>query len=156
NLSVTSVVRCSIQLSYGRVAGWPRRGSGEEGRTLVKAARRCKPCDGHATPPPGPGKMGPNPFCRLGKLPVLDLFRAFHEHGRLLSDRSGCTAMFATRLQAAFSIIALVGLVLGLAAPAFAQDLSAADRSAIRDVIQGQVEAFRRDDGEGAFGYASP
>ena len=41
-------------------------------------------------------------------------------------------------------------------APATAQDLSATDRSAIRDVIQGQVEAFRRDDGGQAFGYASP
>lgn len=64
--------------------------------------------------------------------------------------------MFATRLPATFSLLALVGLVLSLAAPAFAQDLSGADRSAIRDVIQGQVDAFRRDDGEGAFGYASP
>src|SRR5262245_38456516 len=64
--------------------------------------------------------------------------------------------MFATRLPAAFSVLALVGLVFSLAAPALAQDLSAADRSAIRDVIQRQVDAFSRDDGEGAFGYASP
>ena len=64
--------------------------------------------------------------------------------------------MFATRLPAAFSLLAVVGLVLSLAAPAFAQDLSAADRSAIRDVIQRQVDAFSRDDGEDAFGYASP
>ena len=42
--------------------------------------------------------------------------------------------MFATRPATAFSLLAqlglVVGLVLGLAAPAFAQDLSAADRSA--------------------------
>ncbi|MBI2735308.1 MAG: DUF4864 domain-containing protein [Rhodospirillales bacterium] len=64
--------------------------------------------------------------------------------------------MFATRPATVFPLVALVGLVLGLAAPVLAQDLSAADRSAIRDVIQSQVDAFRRDDGEGAFGYASP
>ena len=55
--------------------------------------------------------------------------------------------------------VALIGLLLGLtagAAPAMAQDLSEADRSAIRDTIQRQVEAFRRDDGEAAFGLASP
>lgn len=56
----------------------------------------------------------------------------------------------------AFRLLALVGLILGLAGPAWAQDLSAADRSAIRDVIQSQVDAFRRDDGGSAFGYASP
>ena len=60
-------------------------------------------------------------------------------------------AMLATRPVTAFSLFALVGLILGLAVPVFAQDLSAADRSAIRDAIQGQVDAFRRDDGEGAF-----
>lgn len=64
--------------------------------------------------------------------------------------------MLASKPATAFSLFALVGLILGLAAPVFAQDLSAADRSAIRDAIQGQVDAFRRDDGEGAFGYASP
>lgn len=56
----------------------------------------------------------------------------------------------------AFRLFALLGLLLTLAAPAGAQDVSAADGAAIRDVIQGQVEAFRRDDGEAAFGYASP
>ncbi len=58
--------------------------------------------------------------------------------------------------RAAFRFLALLGLVLGLAAPALAQDISPADRSAIRDVIQSQVDAFRRDDGAGAFSYASP
>jgi len=51
--------------------------------------------------------------------------------------------------------LALLGLVLGLALPAEAQ-VSSSDRDAIRDVIQSQVEAFRRDDGEAAFGFASP
>jgi hypothetical protein len=39
---------------------------------------------------------------------------------------------------------------------AAAQELSDADRAAIRDVIGRQVEAFGRDDGETAFGFASP
>jgi hypothetical protein len=58
----------------------------------------------------------------------------------------------------AFRFLALLTLILGFAASAQAQqpDVSAADRAAIRDVIQGQVEAFRRDDGDAAFGYASP
>jgi len=57
----------------------------------------------------------------------------------------------AARLLALF-------LVLTLAWSATAQEaaLSDADRAAIRDVIGRQVEAFRRDDGEGAFGFASP
>jgi len=56
----------------------------------------------------------------------------------------------------ALRLLALFGLILGLAVPAQAQDLSSADRAAIRDVIRSQVEAFRRDDGDAAFGYASP
>ncbi|WP_428676213.1 DUF4864 domain-containing protein [Reyranella sp.] len=51
--------------------------------------------------------------------------------------------------------LALLGALLALALPAQAQ-LSEPDRSAIRDVIERQIEAFRRDDGEAAFGYASP
>ncbi|MBM3648203.1 MAG: DUF4864 domain-containing protein [Alphaproteobacteria bacterium] len=57
-------------------------------------------------------------------------------------------------------LLTLLGLVVGLVASlgvaASAQDLSAADRSAIRGVIQSQVDAFRQDDGELAFSYASP
>ena len=49
----------------------------------------------------------------------------------------------------------ILGMTLGLALPAAAQ-VSPADQTAIRGVIEGQVEAFRRDDGEAAFGYASP
>lgn len=46
-------------------------------------------------------------------------------------------------------------MILALALPAQAQ-VSASDQTAIRDVIEGQVDAFRRDDGDAAFGYASP
>ena len=55
-------------------------------------------------------------------------------------------------------ILAVIGLLAGFAPPAQAQDqaLSAADRGAIRQTIQDQVEAFRRDDDDAAFGYASP
>jgi Domain of unknown function (DUF4864) len=55
-------------------------------------------------------------------------------------------------------IFALFGALLGLAAAAAAQapPVSANDRAAIREVIEAQVEAFRRDDGDAAFGYASP
>jgi hypothetical protein len=51
--------------------------------------------------------------------------------------------------------LALLGALLALALPAQAQ-VSEPDRSAIRDVIERQIEAFRRDDGAAAFGYASP
>lgn len=50
--------------------------------------------------------------------------------------------------------LVLMSMLLALATPASAQDAS--DRAAIRDVIEKQMEAFRRDDGEAAFGYASP
>lgn len=55
-------------------------------------------------------------------------------------------------------LLALLLLAVALAWPAAAQQaaLSDADRAAIRDVIGRQVEAFRRDDGESAFGFASP
>ena len=49
-------------------------------------------------------------------------------------------------------------LALALAWPAVAQEvsLSDSDRAAIRDVISRQLEAFRRDDGDAAFSFASP
>lgn len=47
-------------------------------------------------------------------------------------------------------------LALALAWPAAAQELSDSDRAAIRDVISQQLEAFRRDDGNAAFSFASP
>jgi hypothetical protein len=51
-------------------------------------------------------------------------------------------------------------LFAGVARPAAADEtpssLAAADRAAIREVIQGQIGAFRADDAAAAFGYASP
>ena len=55
----------------------------------------------------------------------------------------------------ALRFLLILGMTLGLALPAAAQ-VSPDDQTAIRGVIEGQVEAFRRDDGEAAFGYASP
>ena len=55
-----------------------------------------------------------------------------------------------------FRLLALLGVLVGLASGAQAQDVSDADRTAIRDIIQSQVDAFRRDDGDAAFGLASP
>ena len=52
--------------------------------------------------------------------------------------------------------LVLVGLLLGLAGEAEAQSVSDADRAAIRRVIEAQVDAFRRDDSDAAFGLASP
>jgi hypothetical protein len=49
----------------------------------------------------------------------------------------------------------ILGTILGVALPAAAQ-LSPSDQTAIREAIEGQVEAFRRDDGAAAFGFASP
>jgi hypothetical protein len=64
--------------------------------------------------------------------------------------------MGAKLASMAFRLFALFALLLGFAGTAQAQSLSDADRAAIRQVIQGQVDAFRRDDGSAAFGYASP
>ena len=49
-------------------------------------------------------------------------------------------------------------MALAFAGAAAAQEaaLSDNDRAAIRDIIGKQVEAFRRDDGDAAFGFASP
>ena len=55
----------------------------------------------------------------------------------------------------ALRFFALLGVMLSLALPAAAQ-VSPSDQTAIREVIEGQIEAFRRDDGAAAFGYASP
>lgn len=55
----------------------------------------------------------------------------------------------------ALRFFALLGVMLSLALPVAAQ-VSPADQTAIRDVIEGQLEAFRRDDGDAAFGYAAP
>lgn len=55
-------------------------------------------------------------------------------------------------------LLALAAL-LALALPAAAEDgvpLPANEAAAIRAVIENQISAFRRDDGDGAFAYASP
>jgi len=52
--------------------------------------------------------------------------------------------------------IAALVLMLGLVGPGWAQaELSTADRAEIRTVITQQIEAFRHDDGEAAFAFAS-
>jgi hypothetical protein len=58
-------------------------------------------------------------------------------------------------MVARFLAFLLLMLVVGTA-QAQAPPLGDADRAAIRDVIDRQVEAFRRDDGDAAFGLASP
>ena len=62
----------------------------------------------------------------------------------------------AKHLLASLSLI--VGLLLGFAGAAQDQptQLSDGDRTEIRRIIQDQVDAFRRDDGNAAFGLASP
>lgn len=59
-----------------------------------------------------------------------------------------------------FTTLALIAgfLAVPAVAPAIAQQapISDQDRAAIRAIIQDQVDAFRRDDGETAFGLASP
>ena len=53
-------------------------------------------------------------------------------------------------------VIAALVLMFVLTGPGWAQaELSAADRAAIRTVITQQIEAFRHDDGEAAFAFAS-
>ena len=55
-----------------------------------------------------------------------------------------------------FRMLALLGVLVSLMSGAQAQDVSDADRKAIRDIIQSQVDAFRHDDGDAAFALASP
>lgn len=52
-----------------------------------------------------------------------------------------------------------IGLVVAIAflvSPKAPAEPSSADAAAIRAVIEGQIEAFRADDGERAYGYAAP
>ena len=53
---------------------------------------------------------------------------------------------------------AAVALTLAALLPAAvsAQDLSSEDRATIRMMIADQIEAFRRDDADGAYGFAAP
>jgi len=59
-------------------------------------------------------------------------------------------------LLRAFGAVALALLVLTGGVTAQQPTLSDGDRAAIRDIIAKQVEAFGRDDGDAAFGFASP
>ncbi len=54
------------------------------------------------------------------------------------------------------TLVLALALTVAALAPAAALDLAPAERSAIRDVVQAQLDAFQRDDGAAAFGYASP
>jgi hypothetical protein len=54
-------------------------------------------------------------------------------------------------------LASLLMLAAGVAAAQMpATDVGATDRGAIRTVIESQIAAFRRDDGPGAFAFASP
>jgi Domain of unknown function (DUF4864) len=55
-----------------------------------------------------------------------------------------------------FRMLVLLGVLVSLVSGAQAQDVSDADRTAIRDIIQSQVDAFRHDDDAAAFALASP
>jgi hypothetical protein len=50
----------------------------------------------------------------------------------------------------AFLFLATTGLAVR------ADDVSSADAAAIKSIVAGQIEAFRHDDGNAAYGYASP
>ena len=54
------------------------------------------------------------------------------------------------------TVLALLVLIQSAFAQVLATDITAGDRGAIRRVIESQIEAFRRDDGPGAFAFASP
>ena len=54
------------------------------------------------------------------------------------------------RVFVALAMLALLGLA------AVRADVADTDRAAIRGIISSQIEAFQRDDGATAYGYASP
>jgi len=54
------------------------------------------------------------------------------------------------RMLLAVALFAAAGVAVARA------EITDADRQAFRAIIAGQIEAFRRDDGAGAYGYASP
>jgi hypothetical protein len=80
--------------------------------------------------------------------------------GQAIFPESAPQAILAARRKPMRRILAPLVLAFALAAHAFAQepaaDIGLADRAAIRDVIERQIEAFRRDDGAAAFAFASP
>ena len=59
------------------------------------------------------------------------------------------------RVGAGFFLLQAWILLIG-AAPLAAIAQSTADARAVREVIEAQLDAFRRDDAEGAFSYAAP
>jgi hypothetical protein len=85
-------------------------------------------------------------------------FGALVSSGRVLKvERHGpARRRSAPGLLRFFAALALAVLLLAGTAAAQQSALSDADRAAIRDIIDRQVEAFRRDDGDAAFGLASP
>lgn len=62
--------------------------------------------------------------------------------------------MVFSALKSRFFLL-LVALGLSFSAPLHAQTFSEADRTAIRGVIQAQMDAFARDDAPAAFGFAT-
>jgi hypothetical protein len=60
------------------------------------------------------------------------------------------------RLRLVGLLVAVLGLLAVQANAQSAGSLGDADRTAIRGVIEQQLAAFRRDDGNAAFAYASP
>lgn len=60
------------------------------------------------------------------------------------------------RLRTAALSLAMVVWGIAGALAESAAELSAADRTAIRQVVEAQLQAFQRDDGSEAFSYASP
>ena len=62
------------------------------------------------------------------------------------------------RVARLLPLLLLAGMLLLGPSPARADEppVGGADQAAIRQVIESQIAAFRRDDGETAFGYASP
>ena len=53
-------------------------------------------------------------------------------------------------------LVAVMFAALALAAPIRAETIGDTDRAAIQSLITGQIQAFQRDDGTAAYGFASP
>jgi hypothetical protein len=64
--------------------------------------------------------------------------------------------VFLQRLGLAALVLVLPLAAVTVAAPARAEAPSASDQSAIRSVIERQIDAFQRDDARAAFDFASP
>ncbi len=53
-------------------------------------------------------------------------------------------------------VLTALALAVGLAGPAAAEPVSAADTEAVRSLVEAQLAAFAAEDSERAFGYAAP